>query len=35
MTGATDLLGKPRLIDRYPDIGAYECQSAGFTLIVR
>jgi len=35
MTGATDLLGKPRLIGRYPDIGAYECQVGGFTLIVR
>jgi len=35
MTGATDLLGKPRIFGKAPDLGCYECQLGGFTLIVR
>ena len=36
MDGATDLLGSPRKVGKYPDIGCYECQrGGGFMLIVR
>lgn len=36
MDGATDLLGLPRKVGKYPDIGCYECQrGGGFMLIVR
>jgi len=35
MSGATDLAGCPRVFGKKPDIGCYECQIGGFTLIVR
>lgn len=35
MVGAVDLEGNPRQKGRRVDIGCYECQLAGFALIVR
>ena len=35
MTGATDLIGNPRVFNGKPDIGCYESQVGGLVIIVR